>query len=69
VACLSDQCPMASVNFTAEETGQHCVQSRRAYDCFVFTERLLTGIILHVAVEVTVYGTAVLQQNDGYSNS
>jgi len=48
VACLSDQCP--SVNFTTEGTGQHCVQSRRAYDCFVFTERLLTGIILHIAV-------------------
>lgn len=35
---------------TAEETGQHCVQSTGAYDCFVFTERLLTGIILHIAV-------------------
>lgn len=48
MACLSDQCP--SVNFTTEETGQHCVQSAGAYDCFVFTERLLTSIILHIAV-------------------
>lgn len=50
MACLSDRCPMASVNFTAEGTGQHCVQCTGTYDCFVFTKRLLTGIILYIAV-------------------
>lgn len=39
------------------------MQSAGAYDCFVFMERLLTGIILHLAVQLAVYGTAVLQLN------